>query len=197
MNRQRSSSLYNKKLATLAVILLGLAVISWMVMRYSRSPMIRLAELEFVRIQNLQPPDLRSNTLRRGLQALYDQDYASALITFGGYTQEHPDSFSGYFYSGLTRLKRAPLRMLGVTLAFDPESVQLAVQDLQNALEYTTDMKQRADCLWFLAKAHLMRNDLNAARNKLEKIIHLEDPAPDRAEDARGMLQRLSPLKGD
>ncbi|MDZ7723006.1 MAG: hypothetical protein U5R06_09440 [candidate division KSB1 bacterium] len=156
MNRQRSSSLYNRKLAALAVILLALAVVFWMVMRYSRSHMIRLAELEFVRVQNLQQPSSPSPSLEHGIQAFHDGNYSSALISLGQHLQEHPDSYFGSFYSGLARIKSAPLQILGVTLAFDPEAVRLALRDMQNARKTAANPRQTANCLWFAARSHLM-----------------------------------------
>lgn len=196
MNRQQSTFLYNRKLAVLAVIMLGLAVVFWLVMRYSRSPMIRLAELQFVRIQALEPAEPMPRSLRMGVQSFYETNYSSALISLGEHLQNQPDSFYGYFYSGLTRLKRAPLRILGVTLAFEPEAVRLALRDFENAMNRSPNKARKADCLWFMAKARLMMHQPREAENLLQQILNLSDQAPERAQDARGLLQRINTVIG-
>ena len=193
MNRQRPATLYNRKLAALAAILLALAVFFWLIMRYSRSPMIRLAELQFVQIHELEP-DTLSKPMSSGLEAFYDKDYSSALISFGTHIKQYPQSWSGYFFSGLTHLYQAPLRILGVTLAFDPQQVHQALSEFDKANEYAPTAAHRTDCLWYMAKAHLMLGQPDTAEEFLRRIIEI-DHAPARVQDARGMLQRLDVLK--
>lgn len=99
-----------------------------------------------------------------------------------------PDRQSA-FRQGAEALFAAHRSTLGFFPRYDREQVEQAIALLRQAYEEADDDFQRAERAFFLAKAHLMREDVSGARYWLEQVR--EQEVVDYQEAADDLLRRL------
>ena len=120
----------------------------------------------------------------------YAQDLQPALRSASADRQTRaPDAASASFARGARALRGAKTSTLGLFPRYDADSVRAAVDHLSRAYEQAEDPFARARSAFFLGKAHLMAEDVAAARRWFEAVL-TERVALYR-EDARTHLRAL------
>ena len=104
---------------------------------------------------------------------------------------ENPEQPSD-FVRGTEALLAAPQSELMPFARYDKEQVERAITHLKRSFDAAEDPFLRAQIAFFLAKAHLMREDVTAAREALNQVLD-QNTALYR-EEVQALLQRLDTL---
>jgi len=94
------------------------------------------------------------------------------------------------FSAGAAALLAASSDWLGLFLHYDKAQADTAIAHFHRAFEAANDPFQRAEIAFFLAKAYLMKTDLDHAKQWLEKT--LAQNVADYREEATNLLQKLA-----
>jgi hypothetical protein len=125
--------------------------------------------------------------------------FQRAVSGFETDSRIHPGRYETMYYLGISRLKTAERGLPGLAVRFDRTAAAEGGRDLERALALAGDNAfYRADCLWYLAKAALMRGDTERAARILVELrrTNLPDsPRPGQAERLLSGLGSLSPRR--
>jgi tetratricopeptide (TPR) repeat protein len=122
-------------------------------------------------------------------------NYAAAIDSFRKSIDseaEIKDRGVAHLYLGLTYLKVAENRRLGLFYSFDQELADSALAHLNASMKLNGSFPLMQNvALYFSAKAHLMRNDARAASEALKACaaMHIE-----KSQAAQKLLEEISPL---
>jgi len=93
------------------------------------------------------------------------------------------------FRAGADALRQAPTSTWGLFPRYDPDDARRAITSFREAYRTTDDPFRRARASFFLAKAHLMTGDVEAARRALNQVLD-QNVALYRS-DAEALLRNL------
>jgi len=99
------------------------------------------------------------------------------------------DAADRSFRAGADALRQAPTSTLGLFPRYDPDDARRAITSFREAYRATDDPFRRARASFFLAKAHLMTGDVEAARRALNQVLD-QNVALYRS-DAEALLRNL------
>ena len=129
-----------------------------------------------------------------GLNAFQEGNYQSAIEHFQQFVDERPGDpllYYAHYILGLAYLLDAKSDFWGRFQKFDPAKAEQGVEHLRTAQSLTDNLGIREDCLWYIAKAYLMRGDTESAKSSLEEVVNLRGR---RFRDAEEMIKKLDSL---
>ncbi|NIV01025.1 MAG: hypothetical protein GWN55_06830, partial [Phycisphaerae bacterium] len=162
---------FTPKLAYVALVVsMGLGAIYGYAF-LNRSRYFGVAVIEAEKIGMLRGENIQSESLRRGLQFFEQEKYDQAIEPLGSYLENEPNPYQANYFLGLAYLLDARVHLLGVPYRFNPNKVSQGIKYLEKARSVAGENAfYREDCLWYLAKAYLMLDELEKARKPLKQL---------------------------
>jgi len=131
------------------------------------------------------------SAVNQGANRFVEGNYSGAIESFrkAATSNESGDRGLAYLNIGLTFLAMAEHRQLGLFYQFDPQLADSALAYFAASLPLTTLYPRMQDtAFYFSAKAHLMREDLAAARESLDACIAI---GGEKSEAAQKLLMEV------
>jgi tetratricopeptide (TPR) repeat protein len=136
------------------------------------------------------------SVFEEGLELYTRGKYGKAVVRFESCVKADPDQYSPRYYLALSRLAGAEVRIMGLGCRYDGLEVEKAIGDLRKALPLAGDNDlYRADCLWHLGKACLMRGETERAKEHFSGILRLRRYNLPRRAEAEKMLSGLQEME--
>ncbi len=134
------------------------------------------------------------SSLGDGAMRFSEKNYEAAIVSFRKSIhseKEIKDRGLAHLYLGLTFLKVAENRRLGLFYSFDQGLADSALAHLKASMKLNDAFPlMQETALYFSAKAHLMRNDAGAASEALHTCAGM---GLDKAQAAQKLLEEISP----
>jgi tetratricopeptide (TPR) repeat protein len=176
-----------------AATAVALTVLSIMVPPWFNPPFATQATVHQEVAQSLSTVTRSVSPMSDGAGYFEDGEYEQALGSFrvaASSANESSERGLAHLNLGLTFLRMAEHRQLGLFYTFDQELADSALTHLAKSLELSAAFPPMQEtAYYFLAKAHLMRNDPRSAGSALQACIDLQR---EKAAAAQKLLDELS-----
>jgi outer membrane protein assembly factor BamD (BamD/ComL family) len=156
------------------------------------SDISQLAHLDDVKIQY----GVRGNSqvlLQQGIEALNEKSFVEAVNHFENSINQNPNDLNkGYthYLCGLALLLKADRNTSAQTEQEKKALINNSLTHLQISLSTNNNLSMRENTLWYMAKAYLMKNDIEEARNYFQKITALKGRRFSKSREILSILEK-------
>jgi tetratricopeptide (TPR) repeat protein len=180
-----------------ATALAGIVILLW------ASPLFRDSEHAYNQLASLNLDKEKHGFLTRneasqamsdGLFAFDHGRFDEAVEKFEQFIAQnpgHPSLFYAQYVAGLACLAQAPRDIFGRFQKYDANLVDRGIQHLQAAVAASDDLRIKEDAYWFIGKAHLMKQQAQAAKAAFEKVQEMKGT---RFQDAQKMIAAIAEI---
>ncbi len=151
--------------------------------------LISLDEVSFLTRSSLPDP------LSEALSAFHDSNYHQSIQDLKGFVSSgtsDPSLYYAYYVLGICYLYEAQSDILGRFRKFNVIFINEGIQNLERAKVLSKNPGIEEDCLWYIAKAFLMKNEEVKAKETYEKIVRFEGRRFKEAKEALNSLANMT-----
>jgi len=157
----------------------------------SRDRYFQLARVEPELLPRMRAEAAESD-FNKGLKLYGQAKYDEAIVHFASAVRTNPDQYGPRYYLGLSYLGEAESGLPGLPYKFRKSDVNRGIEALDKALVLGGDnVYYRADCHWYLGKAHLMIQEAEKARAHWVQMIELGQSDRERVDEAGKLLSKM------
>lgn len=181
----------------------GLAVVFCVGFTYgyaflSRPNYYHLAQIYYQDTGAIRGESFKSEKLQKGLQAFAHGKFGDAITWLNQFLENAPEHYQANFSLGLAYLFESKKALLGLPYSFDAKNVGEGIRYLTRALALSSENPfYREDCLWYLGKAYLMKDDIGGAEQQFERILKLNRPNLMKRDAVKDMLKKIAALESE
>lgn len=141
----------------------------------SDNPYFDLTTLEQDRISFLTRGNI-PQPLSEGLTAFHEGNYQKAIQELEkviSTNSKDPTLYYAHYVLGISYLIEAKSDLFGWVQKFDSNLVDKGIQSLQIARSLNNTLRINEDCSWYIAKAYLMKNEGEKAKEVFERVLNM------------------------
>ena len=182
-----------------AAVILGITAMLWLFLSGDQQPdraLIANIEVDEATWQNIRSENSTNSLatiVQNGHKSGDRNGYREAAEALAAYLQDEFRSYHAWLHKGIFHLLLAQHDASPENPVYDAAEIDQAIVALEKALSFSDDnLYYQQDALYYLAKGQMMRKDMRAARQSLQTIIDLPEPALPHKQAAQNILDQMS-----